>query len=67
MSPLEALMKRYDELHPRATGFERGFYRADALRVLGDLKLVGITLTVPAKLKPRPAERVAGISPDDSF
>lgn len=65
MSPLEALMKRYDEKHPRASGFERGFYRHDALKVLADLTGVGITLTVPARLKPIPGAKVPGITPDE--
>jgi hypothetical protein len=65
LTPLEALMKRYDETHPLASGFDRGFYRHDALRILGDLKGVGCTVTVPARLKPRPADKVPGITPED--
>lgn len=67
MTPLEALMKRYDEKYPRATGFERGFYRHDALRIIGDLKGVGCTVTVPARLKPVPLPKIPGITPEDSF
>lgn len=66
MSPLEALMKRYDEKYPRASGFDRGFYRYNALTVLGDLKAIGCTVTVPAKLK-REVVKIPGITPDDSF
>lgn len=65
MSPLEALMKRYDEIHPLATGFERGFYRHDCLRILGDLKSVGITHNVPASLKRATVPVVAGVTDDD--
>lgn len=65
MSPIEALMKRYDEKYRHAGAFERGFYRFEALKVLGDLKAIGCTVNVPARLKAEPAPKVPGIDPED--
>lgn len=67
MNPLDALMKRYDETHSHATGFERGFYRFNAAQVLGDLQRVGCTVAVPKKLKAEPLPVIPGITPEDSF